>query len=513
MSRRKEEVKTGAVTRRQFLALGAAAAFGALWLFDSKPLTPLADATSAFPWETNRPLRENRKFSCSAVDQMIDEVKGSNTHPELVSLFEDCFPNTLDTTVSKFSKVNGKPYTYLVTGDIGAMWLRDSAFQVIPYVELANDDGKLRDLITGVINQQTKFILRDPYANAHYDDEAEVSPHLSDKTQMLPGVFERKWEPDSLCAPIHLAYKYWQATGDNSFMDGQWIAAGRQILQTFEQQQRIRDMGPYSFERLNDRGVETVPNGGWGRDTRKIGLIHATHRPSDDACEYPFNIPVNLFASTVLNELAEMFTANNLDSYFAWRCKALSDTIKRAVNSYAIIDCPYWDRIYAYEIDGLGGYTLMDDANIPGLLSLPYLDSQYFDDPVYQNTREFVLSGGNPYFHQGKFAHGIGSPHTEEKIPAGIWPMSIIMRAFTGEFARAALTGQRPGDTAIGEMKTSLRGLMDTHAGTYFIHEATNPDKPQDYTRYWFAMANSIFGQLFLAVYNTNPELLADPRS
>jgi uncharacterized protein len=506
----KEEGRSAAVTRRQFLVFGAAAA-GYLTIFGLKPLSALVGETFAFPSPGQRPAKARRRFSSSSVDQLVDEVKASKTDRGLVSLFENCFPNALDTTVDKFHKKNGKPYTYLITGDIEAMWLRDSSFQVMPYVALAGNDRPLMDLISGVINQQTEFILRDPYANAFYADDSQHSPHLSDKTEMHPGVYERKWEPDSLAAPIHLAYKYWQATGDNAFMDAQWVAAANQILQTFEQQQRIRDNGPYSFFRVSDSKAEIVPNEGWGRDTKKIGLIHSTHRPSDDACEYPFHIPANLFVATALDELSEMFTANNMDADFARSCRGMSDTIRQAVYNYGIIDHPHWGRIYAYEIDGLGGYAMMDDANIPGLLSLPYLDSQYFADPVYRNTRKFVLSRGNPYFHQGKYAQGVGSPHTEEKIPNGVWHMSMILEAATGDYACAAASGRHPGNTAVNEIKASLRSLMDTHAGTFCMHESTNPDSPQYYTRPWFAMANSLFGDLFLKVYTHNPELLCNP--
>jgi uncharacterized protein len=500
-----------AVTRRQFLvfsAVGVASSYFSL--LGARPLSGFIGETSLFPPESKRPLRDKRRFSSSSVDQIIDDVQRSNTDRELVALFENCFPNALDTTVDKCYKKDGKPYTYLVTGDIGVMWLRDSSFQVMPYVELSNNDRPLRDLITGVINQQTEFILRDPYANAFYHDDTEVSPHLSDKTEMRPGVFERKWEPDSLAAAVHLAYKYWNATGDGAFMDGQWVAAVHQIVDTFEQQQRIQDKGPYSFSRAGLTNTENVPNDGWGRDTKKIGLIHSTHRPSDDACEYPFHIPANLFAATALNELSEMFTINSIDVRFARRCSRMSDTIKQAVNDCGIVDHPRWGRIYAYEIDGLGGKAIMDDANVPGLLSLPYLDYQYFDDPVYQNTRRFALSRDNPYFHQGKYAQGVGSPHTEFTIPNGVWPLSLVAEALTGEYAYAATTGQRPGDAAVAQVKASLKSLRDTHAGTFSMHESIDPDRPPHYTRPWFAMANSFFGELFLNVYNNHPELLGN---
>ena len=178
-----------------------------------------------------------RKFSSAAVEKTIRRVRGSLDNRELGWMFENCFPNTLDTTVN-FALLNGQPDTYVITGDIDAMWLRDSSAQVWPYLPLMAEDPALQQLIAGVINRQTRCILKDSYANAFYRDEHQISQWQGDRTEMKPGVHERKWEIDSLCFPVRLAYGYWKTTGDSTPFNPAWQQAVRRILETFREQQR-----------------------------------------------------------------------------------------------------------------------------------------------------------------------------------------------------------------------------------------------------------------------------------
>lgn len=440
---------------------------------------------------SKRPPLKERKFNSLIVEEIIKEVKSNLKNNELSWMFENCFPNTIDTTV-EFREDNGKPDTFVITGDIHAMWLRDSSAQVWPYLSVCSKDKNLQGLIAGVINRQTKCILIDPYANA-FNDGPTGGGWDDDLTDMKPDLHERKWEVDSLCYPIRLSYNYWKETGDTSYFDNDWQNAMKLVYQTFVEQQRKDGPGPYKFQRVTEVLTDTVALNGYGNPIKPVGLICSIFRPSDDSTIYPFLIPSNLFAVRSLNQLAEIFTDVIGDKEFALKCNNLADEVNSAIKKYAVVDHLDFGKIYAYEIDGFGNRLFMDDANIPSLLGLPYLGCISSEDKVYQNTRKFVLSNSNPYFFKGKYAEGIGGPHVGMDM---IWPMSIIMRAFTS--------------TDDEEIKMCIRTLMNTHAGTGFMHEAFNKDNPNDFTREWFAWANTLFGELILELYYERPFLLND---
>jgi meiotically up-regulated gene 157 (Mug157) protein len=432
-----------------------------------------------------------RKFKSPAIEKLITEIKNKIGNKEIAWLFENCFPNTLDTTVD-FEIMNGKPDTFVITGDIDAMWLRDSSAQVWPYLPLMKEDKNLQELIKGVINRQVKCILKDPYANAFYKDETKISEWKDDKTLMLPGVHERKWEIDSLCYPIRLSYGYWKETGDASVFDKDWQEAMRLIVKTFKEQQRLENNGPYKFERTTSWATDGVPLGGYGYPTKKIGLIHAMFRPSDDATVFPFNIPGNTFAMMSLIQLSEIGADNKIRfETLSKECNALGKRLGDALNAHAFFEHPVYGRILAYEINGFGSYNLMDDANVPSLLSLGYLNSNVLKETAYQHTRKYVQSEDNPFFFKGKAAEGIGGPHVGMDY---IWPMSIIMRGLTS--------------TDDMEIKKCLDMLQKTHAGTGFMHESFHKDDAAKFTRKWFAWANTLFGEFVWKVYKERPHLL-----
>jgi uncharacterized protein len=245
-------------------------------------------AGSGFP--VVRAPENKRRFKSAAVERTIERIKSSIGNKELAWMFENCFPNTLDTTVD-FEMKGGRPDTYVITGDIDAMWLRDSTAQVWPYLPLMNEDAPLRELIAGVINRHTRCILKDPYANAFYKDERKVSEWQSDLTDMKPGVHERKWEIDSLCYPIRLAYNYWRITNDTSPFDTAWRDSMLAILRTFREQQRKSGKGPYRFQRRTEVQTDTVALGGYGFPAKPVGLICSTFRPSDDATVFLYLVP------------------------------------------------------------------------------------------------------------------------------------------------------------------------------------------------------------------------------
>lgn len=443
-------------------------------------------------FECKRPPLAERHFTSDAVEAMIKQIKAGLNNKELAWLFENCFPNTLDTTVD-FSMVNGRPDTYVITGDIDAMWLRDSTAQVWPYLPLMKGDQKLQQLITGVINRQVQCIHLDRYANAFYKDGTKESEwKKTDITEMKPGIHERKWEIDSLCYPIRLAYKYWKLTGDITPFDAQWKESVELTVKTFKEQQRKDGDGPYTFQRTTSWATDGVPVSGYGYPVKPVGLICSVFRPSDDATLFSFLIPSNFFAVVSLKQAAEMVNAISGDTALANECLALSAEVKKALQQYAVVTHPQFGKVYAFEVNGFGSYNLMDDANIPSLLSLPYLGAMPKTDKIYQNTRRLVLSPYNPFFFKGKAGEGIGGPHAGMQM---IWPLSIIMRGLTSN-----------SDT---EIRQCVSTLIGTHGGTGFMHEAFHKDDPAKFTRKWFAWANTIFGEFILQLNKNKSALLS----
>jgi meiotically up-regulated gene 157 (Mug157) protein len=431
-----------------------------------------------------------RHFKSKAVDAAIKTFQSKVKNPELAWLFENCFPNTLDTTVY-YKEEQGKPDTYVITGDIDAMWLRDSSAQVWPYLQFVNDDKPLKNLIAGVINHQTKCVLKDPYANAFYGDPQKVGEWKTDHTDMSPGIHERKWEIDSLCYPIRLAYHYWKKTGDKQPFDGEWKKAIEATLKVFTEQQRKTNKGPYHFQRQTAHPTDSLPMAGYGFPVKPVGLICSAFRPSDDATIFPFLIPSNFFAVVSLKQAAEMVTSLHNDTALASKLTALAQEVDAAIKQYGVVTHPKYGKIYAFEVDGFGGAYMMDDSNVPSLLSLPYLGAIDKDDVIYQNTRKFVLSADNPYYFIGTAAEGIGGPHAGQDM---IWPMSLTIRALTS--------------TDQTEIKYCIDTLRKTHGGKGFMHESFHKDDPTNFTRAWFAWSNTLFGELLWRTYHQTPELL-----
>lgn len=442
---------------------------------DNTTVRVVADYT-----QTNRPPVPERLFSSKAIEKEIVRIKKLLTNPKLAWMFENCFPNTLDTTVH-YRAIDGDDDTFVYTGDIHAMWLRDSGAQVWPYVSFAKKDEELRRMIRGVILRQFKCILLDPYANA-FNDGPVGGEWQKDLTKMIPELHERKWEIDSLCYPLRLAYEYWKVTGDKSiFTNEQWLETVRSILRTFKEQQRKNDLGPYKFQRVTAVSTDTQPNYGWGNPIKPVGLIASAFRPSDDATILQFLIPSNFFAVSSLRKAAEILDKVNQNNDLAKECTELASEVETALKQYAVNDHPKYGKIYAFEVDGFGNQLMMDDANVPSLLAMAYLGDVDINDPIYQNTRRFVWSEDNPYFFKGKAGEGIGGPHIGYDM---VWPMSIMMKAFTSR------------DDI--EIKTCIRMLMDTDNETGFMHESFHKDDPSNFTREWFAWQNTLFGELIL---------------
>jgi meiotically up-regulated gene 157 (Mug157) protein len=453
----------------------------------------LACGAAATTQATRRPPKGERRFASRAVEAEIARVKAKIGDPELAWVFENCYPNTLDTTVF-FGEVDGKPDTFVITGDIDAMWLRDSSAQLQTYVHLTPNDADLRRLFHGAFQRQARCILIDPYANAFMHDPTAPSSLFAkdDLTEMKPGVAERKWEIDSLCYPMRLAHAYWAATRDKAPFDDLWARAMNLAVATLREQQRKDGPGPYHFQRRDTSPTETLMFDGHGAPTRKIGLIHSGFRPSDDACVYPFLIPSNLFAVSALGMLATVLREARDDATGARECEALAAEVHRALDAHGRMPDGKGGEIWAYEVDGYGNAVFMDDANVPSLFGLPLLGAADRNDPLYRRTATLAWSPRNPYFFAGTAGEGIGGPHVGMDM---IWPMSIITRALLSD------------DDAV--ILQCLRWLKTTHGGTGFMHESFHKDNPARFTRSWFAWANGLFGDLILDLARRKPALIA----
>jgi len=409
--------------------------------------------------------------------------------PVLAAIFVNCFPNTLDTTVQA-GTYEGKPDTAVLTGDIAAMWLRDSSAQVWPYLPMISKDESLRALIEGVIRRQTRCLLIDPYANSFMADlnAPPLEWSRTDQTEMRQGVGERKYELDSLCYPIRLAHGYWTSTGDARPFDAAWKAAMQAVLSTMRVQQRKEGLGPYRFQRAASNPTDSLVNG-IGNPVKPVGLIASCFRPSDDACVFAFLVPANLFAVTSLRQLARMSSVILHDAEMANQANDLAHEVEVALRKHAVV-LTESGAIWAYEVDGFGGHIMMDDANVPSLLSLPYLESSP-DAGLYARTRSFLWSERNPWFFRGLAGEGIGGPHIGRD---SIWPMSQIVYALTSDSS--------------AQIRRAIRILKESAASTGFMHESYNKDNSNIFTRSWFAWANTLFGELIGKTALRHPELL-----
>ncbi len=473
------------VSRRDLLKQAGATAAAAVL-----PSTLLL-AQSASPVASGeRPRAADRRFRSQAVERFLEQASTRVADPELARLFVNCFPNTLDTTVEP-GTFEGKPDTAVITGDIPAMWLRDSSAQVWPYLPFAASDEPLRALLEGVIRRQARCILIDPYANAFMADLNAPSLEWSrkDDTEHRQGVGERKYELDSLCYPIRLAYGYWKHTGGTQPFDPRWHDAMRLAVATMRVQQRKHDRGPYHFQRTAASPTETLDEKGFGNPGKPVGLITSGFRPSDDACILPFLVPANLFAVTSLRQLSELASSVLHDAALANDASSLAKEVEQALRQHATATTTE-GTIWAYEVDGFGSQLLMDDANVPSLLALPYLNSSP-DAALYARTRAFVWSERNPWFFRGTSGEGIGGPHEGANM---IWPMSQTIYALTSN--------------SDAEVRRALAMLKVSSAGSGFIHESYERNDPKNFTRAWFAWANTLFGELIAKLVQTRPQLL-----
>jgi meiotically up-regulated gene 157 (Mug157) protein len=401
----------------------------------------------------------------AAVGEQVGDQLGE---PTAVDVFIRCLARTLRHAPRRLEDGT----VFLVTGDIPAMWLRDSSAQLWPYLRFCRDDEELQSIVVGVLARQFRFIITDPYANA-FNAAPSGDGHRWDRPRRDPWVWERKYEVDSLCYPLDLAHRFWRATGRVDHFDTAYRRAAQLVVATWTVEQDHGARSPYVLRRPMRRSV-----GSRRQRTAVTGMTWSGFRPSDDPCRYPYHVPGNLFASAVLDRLGHVAAEILGDGQLADQARNLRGDIDAGIAAHGIVDHPSYGRIYAYEVDGQGGASLMDDANVPSLLATPLLG--HAPDAVYQATRRFVLSKDNPYLYAGRFAAGVGSPHTPSRH---VWPLALAVAGLT--------SGDRD------EQRAAILTCSRTATGGT-MHESFHCDRPQRYTREWFSWADAMYCELVL---------------
>lgn len=423
-------------------------------------------------------MKGKMKILPASIEQILVEVKKQfKEEPKIYQIFENCYTNTLDTTVKSLEDGT----SYVITGDIPAMWLRDSVAQLRPYLILAKEDKGIADILVGLVRRQFMYINIDPYANA-FNEEANGNCWEKDETKMNDWLWERKYETDSLCYPIQFAYLIWKNTGREDHFDETFTEGVKKILRVFRTEQEHEEKSPYRFIRRNTYFTDTLSRDGKGALVKSgIGMTWSGFRPSDDACTYGYLVPSNMFAVVVLGYLEEIAENVLKNGNLSEEARELKNQIYEGIENYAVTKKEGYGEVYAYEADGFGQFNLMDDANVPSLLSMSYIGYKGRDESVAENTRKLILSEANPYYYKGTKADGIGSPHT----PVGyIWHISLAMQGLTAETKE--------------EKKRIIDLLAATDGGKLLMHEGFHADDDTKYTREWFSWANAMFSELVL---------------
>ncbi|KAL7414885.1 Six-hairpin glycosidase-like protein [Mrakia frigida] len=449
-----------------------------------------------------RPRVECRTFSSPAVEDLVDDFAGRMKDPDLAMLFENALTSTLDTTI----KWSNEGLTFVVTGDITAMWIRDSCNQLAIYQSLAPKDPNLATLIRGAIALQAQYLGEYPYCGAFQPPSVSgLAPTINDWSQGVSHpfkldnqtVFECKYELDSIGGFLKLSRQFYEATGDTSYLTPAYLSTIDTVFELI-QNQTESTLSPsghlrnsYAFH-LSQPKIP-IPNQGLGHPAKETGLVKTSFRPSDDPVIFPYNIPVNALLVVELKGLAKVLEEHNLRPDLVKKARGVAARVEKAIWEWGVEERKGWGTVFAYEVDGFGGRVFMDDANVPSLLSLPYLGFLDASDPVYQNTRKMLMNqDGNPYFSKGEAFFGIGGPHEEGLLHP--WPMSLVSFIITS--------------TSDDEIMSHLEWIKNSTTGLGLIHESINIHSVENYTRPWFSWANSYFAETVLKVAKERPWLL-----
>ncbi|PSN75054.1 hypothetical protein BS50DRAFT_31795 [Corynespora cassiicola Philippines] len=463
-----------------------------------------------------RPTEQCRTFRSQGLEDVITRMESVIADPDLYRLFQNAYPNTLDTAIrwKGYAADDAKEeLTFIITGDINAMWLRDSSNQMQSYLPLLNassDPNSIASLYRGTINLQARYLLTSPYCNSFQPPvesgiDIAVNDAASQDTVTPPysnsSVFECKYELDSLAAFLQLSADYYNATGDVEFFGKhKWMQAVEAVLKVADEMTTPTYgadgavlTSPYTFTRLTSRATETLANDGIGNPVANgTGLIRSAFRPSDDSTIYQLYIPANMQFSRFLAITSDILSELGGDQAAALsqRTASLSQSIQAAIEQHGTVTHPLHGKIYAFEVDGFGSTTIMDDANIPSLLAAPFLGYPV-DAQTYANTRALALSAANPYFMRGPVINAVGGPH---QGPGMAWPMASIVRILTTDDD--------------DEIKGELAQIVSSTDGLGLIHESINSFNQSDWTRQWFSWANGLFGQMILDLEERKPGIL-----
>ena len=419
--------------------------------------------------------------SVSDFMQHITDLCGTE-HAAWAENFNACFADTLTTTVKRHDDGT----TFLLTGDIPAMWLRDSTAQLRPYLALAAEDGDIANLIAGLVRQQFRYIIIDPYANAFNEEPNGASWDKDDQSDFSsPWLWERKYEVDSLCYPIQLAWMLYANTGNTGHFDAEFIAGVKKILDVFETEQH-HERSPYFFIRDTDIPTESLSNNGKGSPVAYTGMTWSGFRPSDDACTYHYLVPSNMFAAVVMGYLERIFGGEILhDADIAARAGKLRRTITEGIEAHAKTTNRNGETVYAFE-------TAVWDTSISWTTAMCPPDG----GPLLRGTAHRTIrpiwqpdarcsATENPYYYEGEYLKGIGSPHTP---PRYVWPIALSIEAMTSDSK---------------DFKAHiLDRLVATDAGTHLMHEGIDVDDPTKYTREWFSWSNMMFCELVMDYFD-----------
>lgn len=448
-------------------------------------------STGNYHLSYQRPRPACRTFNSTGVEKAIRELKQEIYDPDLFRLFENTYPNTLDTAIrwkGVASNNSDEELCFIITGDINAMWIRDSANQVAPYkTVLRNKTDDIASVFRGTINLQARYLIQFPYCNSFLPPEESginsgtngawysVYPPYDEHV-----VFTCNFELDDFGGFLQLSHDYYTKTGDLDFFGKfQWIQAVQSIMSA-SNDMRQPTLGPngewlrspYTFQSRTEVSTRTLGMHGIGSPVNYTGMVRSPFRPSDDAAIYDFGIAANMMLSRYLASTSEIMSKlPNAPRGLAEDMKVMADGIREGITNWGIVTAPHGQKIYAYEVDGYGGRNLMDDANVPSLLSAPFLGYCDVDDPTYQRTRKFVLSRMNPWWGSGSVMNGIGSPHIRPDAP---WPMSNIIRALTTD--------------NYWEIYTAIREIVSSTDGLGLIHESVDSNDQSRWTREWYVL-------------------------
>ena len=389
----------------------------------------------------------------------LEHQVSKNRYKRVDSALTSLFTRTIQYTD------DGLPF--VITGDIPAMWLRDSTWQVKPLLKSQHPD--VVQFLINLSRAQVKYFLIDPYANA-FNPAPNGNCWRKDFADQSPWVFERKYELDSWASILYLARKIYETYGVNDHFNLDYRKALDLMLELAKIEQN-HNPESYIFKRDNCPVTDFLSHDGRGAPVGYTGMIFSAFRPSDDACKYGYLVPSNLFfANELLNLPSPVFTS---------AAQSIAEQIQHGIEEFALMN-----GVLAYEVDGLGNTEFMDDANTPSLVSLPFLEAMTSDSEIYQATRLAVLSESNPYFYSGKWATGVGSPHTPDRH---VWPISLAMAALTSDNKEYQLE--------------TLDLLERTDAGTGQMHESFDVDNPNTFTRPWFSWSDMTYVDLVLTAH------------